>query len=297
MPYGNHAGIFSETDLQEESVMSITIYTAPDCLRCGIVKAFLAEKNIPYATVDFKEQKDAFNTFYRANRPAIYRNPEGVEFPLFHDGSVVRQGSGEIIAYLLSGRALEVCVTRSDLLHGWISGLYPSQCPAGQEDNFTELVRHLADGGLQVHLQSDGRKPDLTERLLAAGAVSRLTVNVLGPASVYAALFGEPVACADLARTIDLAKSFPNGEIRLLVSPVPRENGAISWLTKEEAREAACAVAEATGQPGLPFSIAAVTKFMPQGLCGLEEFDQFLPYRSAVRAHLFKAEIVAKATA
>ena len=34
--------------------MSITLYTAPDCLRCKIVKGFLAEHQIAYETVDFK---------------------------------------------------------------------------------------------------------------------------------------------------------------------------------------------------------------------------------------------------
>ncbi len=271
--------------------MAITLYTAPDCLRCKIVKAFLAEKNLPYLAVDYKERKDEFNAFYRANRPLIYRNPEGIEFPLFHDGGVVRQGSGEIIAYLLSGRALEGSVTRSDLLHGWISGLYPSQCPAGQEDNYVDLVRHLAEGGLQVHLQSDGRGPGLLERLLAAGNISRLTLNILGPAAIYASSFGGAVSNADLARTIELVKGFPKGEIRLLVSPVKRKGGSVSWLTREEAGEAAKMVAEATGQPGLPFAVAAVTEHMPQGLQGLEPFELFLPYRSAVRNHLFKADI------
>lgn len=130
--------------------MSITLYTAPDCLRCKIVKGFLAERRIAYDTVDFKADAPTFNAFYRANRKAIYRNPEGVEFPLFDDGTVIKQGSGEVIAYLLSGHALEGAVTRSDLLHGWISGLYLSQCPAAEEDHFVELVQQLAKGGLTV---------------------------------------------------------------------------------------------------------------------------------------------------
>ena len=86
--------------------MSITLYTAPDCLRCKIVKGFLAEHQIAYETVDFKADAQTFNTFYRANRKAIYRNPEGVEFPLFDDGTVIKQGSGEVIAYELCGRIL-----------------------------------------------------------------------------------------------------------------------------------------------------------------------------------------------
>lgn len=113
--------------------MSITLYTAPDCIRCKIVKAFLAERNIEYGTVDFKENAQEFNTFYRTNRKAIYRNPEGVEFPLFFDGETVKQGSGEIIAYLLSGHIMEACVTRSDLLHGQISGCTPPAAPTGRK--------------------------------------------------------------------------------------------------------------------------------------------------------------------
>lgn len=270
--------------------MAITLYTAPDCLRCKIVKAFLAEKNLAYNTVDFKEQKDEFSVFYRTRRPEIYRNPEGVEFPIFHDGKVVKQGSGEIIAYLLSGHELESSVTRSDLLHGWISGLYPSLCPAGQDENYVELVRHLASGGLRVFLQPDGRRPDLLERLLKANIISRLTLNVLGSPKLYAESFGGPINNADMAKSIELVKNFKGGVIRLLVSPVKRQDGSVSWLSKDESAEAAKFVAEAAGRPGLPVVVGAVTELMPQGLQGLEAFEQFLPYRSAVRNHLFKAE-------
>ena len=154
--------------------MSITLYTAPDCLRCKIVKGFLAEHQIAYETVDFKADAQTFNTFYRANRKAIYRNPEGVEFPLFDDGTVIKQGSGEVIAYLLSGHALEGAVTRSDLLHGWISGLYLSQCPAAEEDHFVELVQQLAKGGLTVCIQTDGRNPALLERLIGLNALAKV---------------------------------------------------------------------------------------------------------------------------
>lgn len=271
--------------------MGITLYTAPDCIRCKIVKAFLAEKNLSYDTIDFKENKDEFNAFYRANRPSIYRNPEGIEFPLFDDGKVIKQGSGEIIAYLLSGHVLEGSVTRSDLLHGWISGLYPSMCPAGQEDNYAELVRHLAAGGLQVFLQSDGRRPELLEKLLSAKNISRLALNLLGSADVYEKSFGGPINKEELAKSVALVEAFPKAKIRLLVSPIKREDGTVSWMTKDEAAEAAKLMAEATGKPSMAIEIAAVTKDMPQGLQGLEPFDQFLPYRSAVRNHLFKADI------
>ena len=273
--------------------MSVTLYTAPDCIRCRVVKSFLADKQLAYEAVDFLEHKDTFNAFYRANRPAIYRNPEGVEFPLYSDGTVIKQGSGEVIAYLLSGHEMEGSVTRSDLLHGWISGLYPSLCPKAHEDHFVDLVGRLAAGGLKVYLQPDGRNPDLLRRLLETKAVTRVVLNILGPASLYESAFGGPIDAAALAESVKLVKGFAGGEVRLLISPIKREDGTYSWLTSAEAGEAAKMLADACQEPQLPLGMAAVTAAMPQGLQGLEAFapEQMLPYRSVMRRHMFKADI------
>lgn len=271
--------------------MSITLYTAPDCLRCRIVKGFLAERGIAYETVDFKADAQVFNAFYRAKRKAIYRNPEGVEFPLFDDGEVIKQGSGEVIAYLLAGHALEGAVTRSDLLHGWISGLYLSQCPADQEDTFAELVGLLAKGGLSVCMQSDGRNPALLERLIGLKAVAKVQLNIPGPAAVYEALHGAAPAKEELAKTIELVKAFPDHEIRFLAAPIPTAEGA-RWPSRDEAGEAARMVFEACGDHQLPYLIDAVTPEMPQGMRGLEPVADamLLKYRSASREFLFKAD-------
>ncbi len=273
--------------------MSITLYTAPDCLRCKIVKSFLAEHQIPYETVDFKGDAQVFNTFYRANRKAIYRNPEGVEFPLFDDGKVIKQGSGEVIAYLLSGHALEGAVTRSDLLHGWISGLYLSQCPAEQEDHFVALVQHLAKGGLTICMQTDGRNPALLERLISLNILAKVQLNIAGPASVYETLYGSAPTAEELARTIGLVKAFPEHEIRFLAAPLPTPEGA-RWPSRDEAAGAARMVFEACGDHQLPYAIAAVTPEMPQGMQGLEPIADalLLKYRSASREFLFKADIL-----
>ncbi len=272
--------------------MSITLYTAPDCLRCKIVKGFLAEHQIAYETVDFKADAQTFNTFYRANRKGIYRNPEGVEFPLFDDGTVIKQGSGEVIAYLLSGHALEGAVTRSDLLHGWISGLYLSQCPAAEEAHFVELVQQLAKGGLTVCIQTDGRNPALLERLIGLNALAKVQLNIPGPASVYEALYGSAPTKDELAKTIELVKAFPDHEIRFLATPLSGPEGA-RWPNRDEAGEAARMVFEACGDHQLPYAIAAVTPEMPQGMQGLEPVPDpmMLKYRSASREFLFKADI------
>lgn len=272
--------------------MAITLYTAPDCIRCRIVKTYLADHGIAYDTVDFKANAQVFNTFYRANRKAIYRNPEGVEFPLFSDGEVVRQGSGEVTAYLLSGHAMEGCVTRSDMLHGKISGLYPSQCPDGQEDNFVTLVEYLSRGGLEVWLQVDGRKPDLLERLLAIKNVHVLLNAVGGPEAATAVLGGAPTK-EDLARSIALVNATPDGRVRFLAVPLPKGEGW-GWPERADAEAAARMVAQACGKPTMPFAIMAATKEMPLDMRGLPALgDQdLLLYRSAIRRHLFKADIV-----
>ena len=132
----------------KEYSMNIILYKAPNCLRCNIVKSYLEANGIPYEKFDLADDKDIVNKFYRDNRARLYRNPEGVEFPMFHEteGDVILQGTGVVLAWLLAGNALDSCVTRSDLLHGWISGLYVSQCPDGQEANFLALIRRLSRG-------------------------------------------------------------------------------------------------------------------------------------------------------
>ncbi|MFC4677610.1 hypothetical protein [Desulfovibrio legallii] len=272
--------------------MSITLYTAPECIRCKIVKAFLAERDIPYATVDFKADAQEFNAFYRANRKAIYRNPEGVEFPLFNDGQVIKQGSGEIIAYLLSGHVLEACITRSDLLHGKIGGIYPSQCPDGQEENLCILVDRLAAGGLEVWLQTDGRKPDLLERLLAIKNV-KAVLNAVGGAATTAAVYGGAPDTAALAASIGLVRDIPGGGVRFLAMPLPGADGQWTWPRREDARDAAQMVAEAYGQPTLPYRVEALPPDAAVDLHGLEPLPEqnLLLYRSAARQFLYKAEI------
>lgn len=274
--------------------MDITLYTAPDCIRCKIVKAFLNERGIAYDTIDFKAQAEEFNTFYRTNRPKIYRNPEGVEFPLFYNGEVIRQGSGEVIAYMLSGDALKNsgAVTRSDLLHGWISGLYLSCCPKDQEENFLTLVKHLADGGLTVCMQTDGRNSALLEKVLALNVIAKLQLNILGYSSVYESLYGQAMDSADLAKTIELTRGFTNSEIRYLASPL-NIGGVVSWPDRAMALGAGKMVFEACGDHQLPIAVDKVTAEMPQGLQGLKPVEDalMLKYRSALREYLFKAEI------
>lgn len=263
--------------------MSITLYTAPDCLRCRIVKSWLHGTNTAYDTVDFKADAAIFNAFYRANRPSIYRNPEGVEFPLFADGQVIKQGSGEIIAYLLAGRAMECCVTRSDLLHGWISGLYPSRCPAALAEQFVTLVRHLGQGGLELCLRVDGRNPALLEQLLALQLPCKVEVAV--PASGLYVGEGLPTT-DDLARTLTLARGTAQWEVQVVIDPVQTAQGW-QWPERAAVVQAAQKLADASDKQ-LPCVLVPSTEPLPEGLEALTP-AQMLKYRSSAREFLFKA--------
>ena len=160
--------------------VSITLYTAPNCSRCSILKEFLASRGQTYTAFDFQADKDAFNTFYRAHRAKLHRDADNsLEFPIYESGDVVRQGIGEILAFLLAGEGLSGCVGTTGLLHGWISGINISACPAGQEENLLNILRLLAKGGLKVVLDADGRRPDLLEKALGEGLVTRLLLNIL----------------------------------------------------------------------------------------------------------------------
>jgi pyruvate formate lyase activating enzyme len=105
--------------------MGNTIYTATGCSRCKIAKKFMDERGILYQDLDIKaEGKEAFGQFYRTNRDAVFRDKEGIEFPVFTDGTAIRQCVGVVIAFLQAGTGLDRFIGRSELSHGWMDGIH-----------------------------------------------------------------------------------------------------------------------------------------------------------------------------
>ena len=88
--------------------MSHTIYSATGCARCKIVKGFMDERGVDFVEKDMKaEGKEDFRKFYAANRPAIWRGPDGIEFPILTDGAEIRQGLAVCLAWLTAGSGLD----------------------------------------------------------------------------------------------------------------------------------------------------------------------------------------------
>jgi len=268
--------------------VSITLYTAPNCSRCSILKEFLASRGQTYTAFDFQADKDAFNTFYRAHRAKLHRDADNsLEFPIYESGDVVRQGIGEILAFLLAGEGLSGCVGTTGLLHGWISGINISACPAGQEENLLNILRLLAKGGLKVVLDADGRRPDLLEKALGEGLVTRLLLNILGPAELYPVIAGGPLTPGDLKKSVTLARGFKEAVIRIPVAAYKGADGAETRLTPAEAGAAAEMIFQAVGDRMLPCFVEAGAA---GGLPKLVD-TELLPYRSKMRNALPKADV------
>ena len=87
--------------------------------------------------------KDDFNAFYRKNRSHIFRGEEGIEFPILYTGKKIIQGVGEILAFLKTEDKLNEFVKKSDLSHGWISGLNIFADSNLMEDVFLDILRNL----------------------------------------------------------------------------------------------------------------------------------------------------------
>lgn len=272
--------------------MSLELYTAAGCLRCKVAKSFLAEKDRDFSEIDINEDDQAFAKFYRQNRGAIHRGPEGLEFPILYDGAQVVQGVGEILAWLQAGEALKGFISRSELLHGWIDGLDVSGGDPARARDFLMVLRHLHAGGIKIQLQTNGRNSDILAACQKEALADKVIMNLLGPAEVYADL-GIPQKEVD--ESLRLLTGFSDYLVKTWVGPALRADGEVHTLSPEEVGRAAAWVVEATGERKHPYVLAASD---PSGaederLKGLDPVpaNALLKYRTAARRHLVKTEV------
>ena len=271
--------------------MSFTLFSATGCMRCSIVKSYLDEHDLVFEEYDIKAAgKDRFNKFYKENRSNIFRGEEGVEFPiLFTQGKIV-QGVGVILAFLRAKETLDGFVTRSDLSHGWVSGLNVSAKSLTNGDAFVEILRFLNRHGLMIQLEADGRNAHLLEIIIKENLISRLIFILRGPIELYKPLTGAPLDKEELQHSLSLLDSSFAYRIILPISPFMRANGEAGYLSPEEALSAAKLVETATGSKKHPFFIKPV--ILPLDF----ELDLLPPsalfkYRTACRRHMVLAEI------
>lgn len=275
--------------------MSNTIYSATGCARCKITKNYMKENSIGYEEFDFKaEGKDAFNKFYRENRKDIFRDKDGVEFPVYADGEVIRQGVSVIIGYLIAGDKLSGFIGRS-LLHGeWIDGFNVSGGDPELADDFLAVLSHLKKNGLKIQLTSNGKNPEVLEKIQAQGLGDRIIMELDGPPSLYPQLAGEEVSAEDIKKSIKLAAQFGEYQFITTISPVMRGEEA-SYLTPEEVGEVAQLIEEASGSKKQPYKLrfCKPDDLDDEKLKAVEPLESAatFKYRTAARRYMVMTEI------
>jgi pyruvate formate lyase activating enzyme len=273
-----------------------TLFTAAGCARCNIARKFLQARRIAFEEHDaLSGGKERFAHFYRAHRNVVVRGKEGVEFPLFVHGDVIRQGVAAIVAYLHAGRALDEFIGRSAHIKNWVGGIYLSAGdPAAVHELETVLV-FLKGSGLKLRLDTDGRNPSVLEYLHAQAIGDRVVMDLKGPQGLYGTLLGCAVDPSDISRSMVAASTFPDRRFETRVAPLADPAGGLRYMTPEEIGAAAHWLKEATGSPKQPYFL----KWFNPANCADESLgsvealapEALFRYRTAARRHQLSTEI------
>lgn len=276
--------------------MSNTIYSATGCARCKITKNFMQENGIPYEEFDFKaDGKDAFNKFYRTNRNNIFRDKDGVEFPVFTDGEVIRQGVSVIIGYLLAQDKLAGFIGRS-LLHGeWINGFNVSGGDIAHAEELLTALAFLKKSGLKIQLTSNGKNSKLLEKIIDKGLVDKVIMEVGSSSGQYDPIMSEEISEEEVVASLQQVIRVSDYQLATTISPFLRTDNTVSYLTPVELGDIAKMIEEATGSKKHPYKIRACNLHDHEDdrlkdLVPIASADLF-KYRTAARRYMVMAEI------
>lgn len=227
--------------------MTNQIFSATGCMRCKITKEYMQAGGIEYEEFDIKaEGKDTFAKFYRANRKKIFRDEHGVEFPVFTDGNVIRQGVSVIIAYLSAQSRLDNFIKRSKLHGEWLDGIHISSGSPEDGAALIKVMSHLKAYGLKIEITSDGTNPDLLDRILENGLADRVIMEI-----------SSPIENDDLTHSIASAVKFSEYRFFSTINPLIRPDGSIDFITPEEVGEIARIIEQTTGSKKHPYALKA----------------------------------------
>jgi pyruvate formate lyase activating enzyme len=257
------------------------------------------EHAIPFQELDIKaEGKDAFGQFYRDNRSAVFRGKEGIEFPIFTDGTSIRQGVGVVLAYLHAGKKLDGFIGRSEMSHGWMDGIHVSEGDPSLVDDLISVLSYIRKNGWNLQLDTDGRNPSVLEKLLEHKLGDRVVMEVKGPLTLYAGLLNKEIEPEEIKSTIRLVAKFAEHRFQTTVAPVVRqEEGtqATRYLTPEETAETAKFIQEVTGSNKQPYLLRPFDPFISSDLRikSVEKMPLHVlfAYRSAARKYQVLTEI------
>lgn len=276
--------------------MSNTLFSATGCARCKITKNYMRENKIDFDEFDFKaDGKDAFNKFYRANRNQIFRDRDGVEFPIFTDGKVIRQGVSVVIGYLLAKDELSGFIGRS-LLHGqWIDGFDVSGGDPKFAEELITVLSYLKKSGLKTSLNSSGRNSQILKKIVDEGLADRVRLTVCGPVELYSQILGENIDVEDITESIKQAVRVSDYHFITAIAPLIRADNTVSYLTPDEVAVTAEMIEEITGSKKHPYklSLCDLKLLNDERLKSVspQEPSVMFKYRTAARRFMVMTEI------
>lgn len=280
--------------------MPITIYSAPGCLRCKIVKQFLNDSGRTYQDVDALGQEcKTFKTFYQNHRKKIYRGPDGVEFPIFSEGETVRQGLPMVLAHLVAGSGLKGFF-KHGLLHGqWVDGIHISDGDPAHGEKLIEVLALIKKQRLKLQIDTNGVNASLLEQVLEKGLADRVIMEVKGPLTLYNSIYQQPVDPQEIKRSIARVTQCNDYYFYTTIAPIIRHKDGLeqlSYITPEEIAGAALLIKEAAGDNRQPYRLRA---FDPRTAddprlqeCETLAKNELFKYRTMARKYQFKTELI-----
>ena len=280
--------------------MSITLFTATGCVRCRMVRQFLKERGLTYRDHDaLGEGKEAFRSFYQANRQKIYRGADGIEFPLYCDGDVIRQGLPGVIAHLVAGPSLNGFFTHGRKPGQWIDGIDVSGGDPAYGEEFMEVLIYLKKQDFKIQIDTNGLNADLLASVIDHKLADCVIMEVKGSLDLYGLILQQPVDSAEIEKSIILVSKLSEYRFITIIAPIVRQPGdppEVSYITPEEVAQAAKLIKTATGDNRQPYGLRL---FDPktsddEGLRTCEALNQstLFKYRTQARKHQFKTEIM-----
>ncbi len=276
--------------------MTRQIFSATGCARCNITKRFMKENGIDYEEYDFKaDGKEAFAKFYRAHRGDIYRDKDGVEFPVYTDGLVIRQGVSVVIGHLIAGDGLDGFIGRSALHGDWIDGFNISGGDPSRVKELLQVLAYLKKNRLHIELTTDGRNPEVLKAVHEDNLGDRIIMEVKGPAALYAKLTGKALEPDDLNQSINLTARFPEYRFYTTLTPLVSNDGTIRYISPDEIAETAKTIEQATGSKKHPYELRSFdpAEAADERLKDMEPLpaNALFKYRMAARRYMVMTEI------
>ncbi|MDQ7096175.1 hypothetical protein REC12_21500 [Desulfosporosinus sp. PR] len=275
--------------------MSVIIYKVTGCTRCKIVERYMDEHQIEYVEKDVKaEGKDEFQAFYKAKRNAIFRGPDGIEFPIIVDGDIIRQTIGAAIAYLHAGEKLDGFFSVGTLHKEWVDGIHLSEGNMAYKDEFIQVLRYIKSNAMKLQIDTDGRNSGLLQQVIEEGLADVLLMNVLAPLELYPQILGDAVDGKDILNSLSLLGQFPAAKFQTTIRPLKREDGSLSYLTPSEVAATAKLMQDGTGSNKCNYMLKPVSQeskvLARQGIEPLPS-NQLLSYRSKARDYQVYTEL------